>query len=361
MKENYFLDNNFEENDRRDIAFQLVNALREVVSISKKMNQPISYEQTLDLLSDFSPETYEAIVPLMQRKNESDWVKYFKEKADALSTDENIVSPITVINEELAELKKITKTRSDKRFLNKRVRDYENALDYFSPRKISEHKILNRDFYLAERTDFKIVETLYEDEEHKDYRLDNNNILRLRLIHPDRPEHIIGADLIYEHLNTKHKNVRFLHMQYKTWNNKILNFKAGNLEDQINKLDNILCKAGYCNDYGGKRIGRFYRLPYCCAFLRPTSKMQNSDSKMVSTGMHIPICEAKKIMETEKSLTKENIKGKNISYKIFDELFNSNMIGSRVLNFDEHQKFYEDNDLLDNRNIIRIHAQEIML
>jgi hypothetical protein len=32
---NYFSDSKFEENDRRDIAFQLVNALREVVSISK--------------------------------------------------------------------------------------------------------------------------------------------------------------------------------------------------------------------------------------------------------------------------------------------------------------------------------------
>ncbi|WP_265427076.1 hypothetical protein [Chryseobacterium sp. YIM B08800] len=361
MDEKYFSNSEFEETDRRDIAFQLVNALREVVSISKKMNQPISYEQTLDLLSDFSPETYDAIVPLMQRKNESDWVKYFKEKADALSSDDKVVTPIEVINEELSELKKITNGRYDKRFLNKRVRDYENALDYFSPRKISEHKILNRDFYQTEREDFGIIETLYEDEEHKDYRLDNNKILRLRLIHPDRPEHIIGADLIYEHLDTKNKNVRFLHMQYKTWNNKSLNFKAGSLDEQINKLENILCKAGYCKDYDGKRIGRFYRLPYCCAFLRPTSKMQNSDSKMVSTGMHIPVCQVKELMETEKSLTKDNIKGKNISYKIFDELFNSNMIGSRVLSFAEHRKFYEDNDLLDNRNIVRLHAQEIRL
>lgn len=39
---NYFSDENLNEGERRDVAFQLVNALREVVSISKKLSQPIS-------------------------------------------------------------------------------------------------------------------------------------------------------------------------------------------------------------------------------------------------------------------------------------------------------------------------------
>lgn len=357
---NYFSDNKFEENDRRDISFQLVNALREVVSISKKLNQPISYEQTLDLIQDLNPEIYNSVTILMDRKNENDWVKFYKELADVQSTENTVVDPIDLIKKDLEELNKIALNKGNKRFLNKRIRDYKNAIEYFQPRKISEHKILNRDVYIAERKDLKIRNKIYEREEFIDYKLDNKNVLRIRLLHPDNAENILGADLIYEHLDTKSGYVRFLHMQYKTWNNKSLNFKAGSLDAQIEKMEKHLCKAGFCSNEEGSKSTKNYRLPFCCAFLRPTSKLQSSDSKMVSTGLHIPICEVKKIMENEKSLNRDNVKGKNISYKIFDELFNSRMIGSRWLTFEEHTKFYEDRNLLNVDNIIRLHAQEII-
>jgi hypothetical protein len=356
----YFSSNGFEESERRDIAFQLVNALREVVSISKKLNQPISYEQTLDLIEDLNPEIYKSVSVLLDRKNESDWVKYYKELADAQSIDGKEINPVDLIQKDLDDLSKVALNKDNKRFLNKRIKDYKNAIEYFQPRKISEHKILNRDVYIAERKDLKIRNKIYEKEEFVDYKLDNHNILRLRLLHPDNAENILGADLIYEHLDTKSGHVRFLHMQYKTWNNKSLNFKAGSLDAQIDKMDKHLCKSGFCNNEDGNKKLKNYRMPYCCAFLRPTSKLQNSDSKMVSTGLHIPVCEVKKIMETEKSLNKDNIQGKNVSYKIFDELFNARMIGSRWLTYEEHTKFYEERKLLEIDNIIRLHAQEII-
>lgn len=357
---NYFSNQEMDEGERRDVAFQLVNALREVVSISKKLNQPISYEQTLDFVQDLNPEMYDSITVLLDRKNESDWVKYYKELADAQSTEDKTVNPVDLIEKDLNELDKIALNKENKRFLKKRIRDYKNAIEYFQPRKISEHKILNRDMYLAERKDLKIQGKIYEKEEFVDYRLEKDNVLRLRLLHPDNAENILGADLIYEHIDTKSGYVRFLHMQYKTWNNKTLNFKAGSLSAQIEKMEQNLCKAGYCNNSEGKKTLKNYRMPFCCAFLRPTSKMQNSDSKMVSTGLHVPICEVKKIMETEKSLTKDNVKGKNVSYKIFDELFNARMIGSRWLTYEEHTNFYKERNLLDVDNIIRLHAQEIL-
>lgn len=356
----FFSNSNYEETTRRDIAFQVVNALREVVSISMKANQPISYEQTLDLLQDVNPEIYESVAKLMDRKNENDWVKYYKELAEAKSTMENVIDPVELIQKDLDDLNKIALNKENKRFLKKRIRDYENAIEYFKPRKISEHKILNRDVYFAERKELKIREKIYQNEEFVDYRLDNSNVLRIRLLHPDNPENIIGADLIYEHIDTKSSYVRFLHMQYKSWDNKNLNFKMGSLDAQIEKLENNLCKSGYCSNSEGNSILNYYRLPYCCAFLRPTSKLQGSDSKMVSTGLHIPICEVKKIMEKDKSLNNENMKGKFVSYKIFDELFNSRMIGSRWLTYEEHAKFYEEKNLLDVNNIVRLHAQEII-
>ena len=348
---NYFSNDNFKETDRRDIAFQMVNALREVVSISRKLNQPISYEQTLDLVQDLNPEIYESVSSLLTRKNESDWVKYYKELAEAQSTPENDIDPVQLIQRDLDILNKVALNKDNSRSLKKRIRDYTNAIDYFQPRKVSEHKILNRDTYIADRKDLKLKSKIYEREEFVDYRLDTDNILRLRLLHPDNAENIIGADLIYEHLDTSSERIRFLHMQYKAWDNKSLNFKAGSLDAQIKKMDKNLCRAGYCkNDKGTKSING-YRLPYCCAFLRPTSKLQNSDSKMVSTGLHIPICQVKKIMKNEKSLNKKNVQGKNVSFKIFDELFNAQMIGSRWLTYEEHTNFYKERNLLDIDNI----------
>lgn len=357
----YFSDVEYNEDERRNNAFQAVNAVREAVSLAKRANQPVTYEQTLDLIEDLSPKLYAEVTTLLARKNESDVVKFFKEKAENKSTDKVIIDPIDLINEELKELEEIIEKDKSKRFLNKRIIDLKNALTYFQPRKISEHKILNRDFYLADRPSFKFSETIYKDDEFVDYKLEDNKVLRLRLLHPDKPEHIIGADLIYEQFNLKTNLARFLVLQYKTWNSNNLNLSSGNIAKQFEKLDKNLCKAGFCANYEGAEKNSGYRLPFCSAFLRPTSYIASEDSKLVSTGIHVPICQVMKIKETEKSLTKKNSKGKAISFKIFDELYIENMLGSRWLNFKELEEFYSSKDLLSHIDRIRVHAQEVTI
>lgn len=355
----YLSDENFSEDDRRNNAFQAVNAVREAVSIAKRSIQPITYEQTLDLIHDINPSVYEEVTTLLARKNESDFVKYYKQKAEAKSTDEIKIEPTDLITEELEELEAIVERDKSKRFLNKRIFDLKNALTYFQPRKISEHKILNKDFYLAERPSFKFSEILYEDEEFKDYKLEDNKVLRLRLLHPDKAEHVIGADLIYEQFNLKTNQVRFLVLQYKTWNSNSLNLSSGNIADQFNKLDKNLCKSGFCSSYKEESESSKYRLPFCCAFLRPTSYIATADSKLVSSAIHVPICQVLKIKETEKSLTRKNSKGKAISFTIFDELFIENMLGSRWLTFKELEEFYEKKEIFSHVDRIRVHAQEV--
>ncbi|MCT8341235.1 hypothetical protein MG296_14305 [Flavobacteriaceae bacterium TK19130] len=357
----YFSDDEYSEDLRRNSAFQALNAIREAVSLAKRTHQPITYEQTLDLIHDLNADVYEEISDLLARKNESDWVKFFKEKAAALSIDGEEITPSEVIEKELKELEEIVAKDKSKRFLNKRILNYKAALEYFQPRKVSEHKILNRDFYLAERPDFKVSETLYKDDEYVDYKLQDDRILRLRLLHPDKPEHIIGADLIYEQFNLATNQARFLVLQYKTWNMSSLNLSSGNIASQFEKLDNNICKSGFCSNSKGKRTSKGYRFPYCSAFLRPTSYIVSGDSKLVSTGIHVPICEVLKIKETNKSLNKKNSKGKAISYKIFDELYVENMLGSRWLTFKELEEFYDSKEILSYTNRIRVHAQEVKI
>jgi hypothetical protein len=357
----YFSDEDYHEDERRNSAFQTLNAVREAISLAKRTHQPITYEQTLDLIHDVNPVLYDDFSNLLARKNESDWVKFFKEKAITMSIDGLEIDPIDLIEEELKDLEDILEKDTSARFLKKRILNYKSALEYFQPRKISEHKILNRDFYLADRPEFKISETIYEDDEYKDYKLQDGKILRLRLLHPDKPEHIIGADLIYEQFNLKTNQARFLVLQYKTWNTSSLNLSSGNIGQQFNKLDEHICKSGYCSNYDGEKSANGYRLPFCAAFLRPTSNIVSGDSKLVSTGIHVPICEVLKLKETEKSLTKKNAKGKAVSYKIFDELYVENMLGSRWLTFNELQEFYESKDILSFTDRIRVHAQEVTI
>jgi len=357
----YLSDETISEDERRNNAFQAVNALREAVTIAKRNPQPVTYEQTLDLIHDLDPSIYKEVIKLLARKNENDFVKYYKQKAEVKSTKEVEIDPTDLIREDLDELETIVEKDKSKKSLNKRIFDLKNALTYFEPRKISEHKILNKDFYLADRPSFKFSEILYNDEEFKDYKLEDNKVLRLRLLHPDKAEHVIGADLIYEQFNLKTNQVRFLVLQYKTWDTKNLNLSSGNIADQFNKLDKNLCKSGFCSDYNEDIGFSKYRLPFCCAFLRPTSHIATSESKLVSSAIHVPICQVLKIKEHSKSLTKKNAKGKSISFNIFDELFMENMLGSRWLNFKELQEFYESKEILSHIDRIRIHAQEVTL
>lgn len=62
----------------------------------------------------------------MDRKNESDWVKYYKELADAQSTEEKIINPVDLIEKDLFVLDKIALNKENKRFLKKRIRDYKS-------------------------------------------------------------------------------------------------------------------------------------------------------------------------------------------------------------------------------------------
>lgn len=353
----YFENVDFSEEERRNTALQVVSTLREAINLGTREPNPITYEKTLDILSDVSPSFYEPIVKLLRNKNESDLVKFYKEMAEAESNEKIAVSPIDLINVELHKMESLFEKNNDKKFIRKRVLDLKAAKEYFMPRKVSENKALNNDFFLANRGDYFSKE-IYKDDAYKDYRLDNNRVLRLRLLHPEKDEAILGSDLIYEQFDLKTNRVRFIHMQYKMWTDNSLYFSDERMMTQINKLENHLCNSKYCD---GDVSSKNFRLPYCSGFLRPTNKMQTADSKLVTTGVHVPICFISKLKETEFKLTKKNCNEHSISSKVFEDLFHSNMIGSRWISIDELENFYEEKQIASFTNTIRIHAQEVTI
>jgi hypothetical protein len=350
-RDNFFNDVNIDETLRRNIAFQTTNAIREVVTLAEGKQQSITYEQALQYLHDLSPSVYEGVVDLLQQKNESGDVKYYKDLAEAKGR-----MPEELIQEAIDDLNIAIAAKSS-RNLKIRLGQLIAAREYFRPRKIDEHKILNQDFYLAERPYFG--KAIYPNDSYRDYTISKNQALRLRLLHPDKSEVILGADMVYEQFDLLRDRVRFVHLQYKAWDSKVLYLNDKRLRKQISKMQGHLCTAGYCNGKHGKNNSRKFRLPYCSGFIRPTSNKSTATSKMISTGYHLPICELLKLKEDK--LTRENIKGKSLSDKIFEEQFLNNMLGSRWIPMSELDKFYANVGLPFLSDTIRIHAQEVII
>jgi len=355
---NYYKREEVSEEEKRDFAFQTVNAIRESVSLAKNSTQPITYEFAFSIIHDLDEALYNSIINLLVSKNENEIVRFYKEKAEALSDDENKIDPADLIQNELNEIDEILEKKPEKSVqLKKRKFGLVAAKEYFTPRKQSEHKSLNHDFYLQSRSDF-FGKPLYDSDSFKDYKISENKILRLRLLHPDNDEAILGVDLVYEHFDQRKDSVRFAHMQYKTWNTNVLYESASsNLRQQLSKMQQHLCDSKYCD--GPHNGDSEYRFPYCSGFLRPTSKLQSSESKLITTGIHVPICQAIQLLESERKLTKENLKDRSIKGNIFEELFINNIAGSRWISISELEIFYESKGILSNLNNIRIHAQEV--
>jgi len=358
LKPDYFSNENFSEDERRDLAFQTVNAIRESVTLAKNSTLPITYEFAFSIIYDLNQDLYHSIVNLLVSKNENEIVKYYKEKAEGLSTVNELIEPVDLIQKELDELEIIlTKKSENNTYLKKRKFGLVSAKEYFTPRTQSEHKSLNHDFYLRTRDDY-FGKPLYETDNFKDYKISKGKVLRLRLLHPDKDEAILGVDMVYEHFDLQNKRVRFAHMQYKTWNNNVLyESSSSNMRAQLEKMKSNICDSNFCKGPEGNR-GE-YRFPYCSAFLRPTSKLQNADSKLITTGFHVPLCQTLALLEKEGKLTKQTIKDKSIKGNIFEELFISNIAGSRWISIDLLEDFYEAKGINSNLNSIRIHAQEV--
>lgn len=357
----YFSDNSINEEERRNDAFQILCALREALTISKRNRQAVPYKRALQLINDISPEIHTDISNLLTKTNQSEIVKYYMQKAEAISKDTNAkISPEQLIEKDLKEERRLLQVGDTTNLIQRKIYELESALEYFHPEDVSENYILNHDFTLTHKHEF-FNKKLYDSAKVKDYGLSGNRILRVRLLHPDKAERVIGSDLVYEQFDLINQKVRFIHIQYKTWNTKALYFSEGNIIDQIAKLDKNICQSGYCQNEKGSKHSENYRFPYCSAFLRPTSFLTKPDSSLISSGIHIPICMVKKIKQADnKKIDRKNSAGKSIGHTIFEELFIDKHIGSPWISIDELEKFYKEKGITSETGRIRIHAQEVI-
>jgi hypothetical protein len=208
------------------------------------------------------------------------------------------------------------------------------------------------------------AEHLFTSDNYVDYKLASNRFLRIRILHPDKPEHIIGADLIYERYNMNTEMVIIAVLQYKVWeDNGVLYFGGDDNRalSQMKKLHGHFCNVGMCKQ-AADMAGRVdYRFPYCSAFLRPTDRMQEPDSRLISSGIHIPICSALEMANEDKKIEKAHLRHTALTHEVFEHLFNHSFVGSRAMPFQELEAFYKDLEVLEGSRTLKVYAKEVLM
>lgn len=356
----FFSNSKINEESRRNLAFQTIVAHRDLLQIANKRNQPPTYENALGLLNELAPDLYNDFIELLSRKNKSELVQYFTDLSEIKSKEAaREITPIELIERQIKTLQELHDQDPSKKTVTKRLMEHLVAREKMDLVRLTENRILNRDFNQVSRESYS--DKLFQDDFYSDYKLKNSNILRIRFLHPDTDEHVTGADLIYEQYDLTKNKVRFVFLQYKTWDKDVIyTSSTANLVPQLEKMTNLLCKNKLCHSSAGNKTSNKYRLPYCSAFLRPTDKVQNSDSKLISSGYHLPICNALKLIESEGKIEKKMIKEESFSSHIFEELFNSNMVGTRWIETEDLEKIYEENKIFKKSDRIKLYAQEII-
>ncbi|GAA0410509.1 hypothetical protein GCM10009133_18800 [Cocleimonas flava] len=360
--------NNNDYHERLDPEWLTLNAVRDLIKLAAQGdNSKSTYNKALDLGAAICPEILGDDVSILRHNRESDLTKEYRQRARYKSLKDNEdITPLFLVQtdiEELESLLDIAKSSNDKTKTDKLKRKLGNLYkseEEINPDKSSENQLIFRDVYKVERD----TPLLFKGNNNSTFELFDDNLLTIRVLHPEIPEHITGADLVYERYNKADNTVNVAFVQYKIWEDKKLyiseNKSNERMLEQIQKLQNFTCKKGICAC--NKETKNTYRFPCCASFLRPTDKLQHPNQNFISSGEHLPICKidecATITQQSAKILEYENIREVSLSHQMFEELFNQGRIGSRNLTLNDLAELYKDSSILSKKDHLTLYAQE---
>jgi hypothetical protein len=321
-----------------------------------------TYEHALDLGAAICPELLGDDVSLIKRSRETDLVREYRQRAEAKTRQHGEpISALTLLDADILELKSLIgvarrtsgsdKLKTDK--LKKRLKLLEAARLKLVTQRHSETELIFRGAYNVDRN----LPSLGFGRRHRDFELPDNNVLRVRVFHPDKPEQISGADITYERYFRSGVNI--VAIQYKIWEEQRLPLNEQRTMSQLDRLKRFTCENKLCES---EVTDRHYRFPFCAAFLRPTDRLQSPDQALMSSGEHLPICEIEKCTELSKKgtpyLSYQSIASVSLDQGVFEDLFRRGKIGSRSLKFAELEDLYRTIDAITENDDLVIHAQD---
>jgi hypothetical protein len=346
-----------EELARLDAEWLAVSALRDTLDIANKGNSTPTYQAALDFGERLAPELFSRQRSVFRRIQADAELREYHQRADAESSlTKKQVSPLEIVDREIADCRRLLATPGPRDQLLRRLRKLESVRERLLPQLRTEHTLLFHDVFLARRP--RLPE-LPGGDNCRDFRLPDAKLLRLRLLHPDRPEHTTGADVLYEVCATREARARVAFVQYKIWDGKVLySSRSRNLERQVSKLSQLTCAGDLCSSDGAAGPPDRYRLPCCGAFLRPTDRLQAKGLRLVSRGFHVPICVARELLRADTAIHRHDLQGRALGARMFEELFAQGFAGSRWLPYERVEDLYRLHHILDPSERIVVHAQE---
>ncbi len=348
------------ENNRIDQEWLAVSMARELIKIASKGNiEKSTYKNAIAFAGELYPDLL-GESSLLRRQEENTITKEYRQKADMKSRKDGIsISALELVKEDIEELKELIKvsrvTVKDVHLLQKKLSQLTKAKRELDPESHTEGQLVFRDSHVIN----KYLPEIGSGKAYRDFELADDKVLRMRVFHPDKMEHISGADFIYERFDKKTGKVSIILVQYKIWEDREMYLSDKRMQKQLNRMKCFSCENELCSSLEENNT---YRFPCCTSFLRPTDKLQNSEQTLMSTGEHIPICK----IDAHKSKGKHgadvlkyrDIKEVSLASDLFQELFNRGKIGSKKMDHQELQELYEKENLMESDDTLLFYAQE---
>lgn len=309
-------------------------ALRDGISLALNDTNKVTRAETLRLARLLIPGIFSRDSSTLGR----DWVSreenLLLEKAEMqkLSFDRVLDEEISALERDLQAYDPHRRQRANQSRLDtlKRIRQENKKSEYY------EGKLIHADASLGDSLPGSNGKDFFE------FLLPQKQRgLRIRITHETAIEAINGVDLVYEHHEPKNRRARIVVVQYKVLNENRIIPKSRKLAAQLKRLDTWFCNNLPCIEKE-KVDSQFYRLPSCSAFLRATNRLQAGNSSGVSSGYYIPVCRIREHYKDRRhSISDKNYEGEAITHRVFEDVFNSGMLGSRWFSYEELAVFYE--------------------
>jgi hypothetical protein len=361
--DNYQDENWGSKQQRLDVEFAAFNAIKTLLELSRREGFSMNTRKILEIAKEVSPEVFNSSSKLMEYNSDPELVREYRQRANVESKiQKQKIEPIDLLKKDIKENEKYLNYKNeDIDLVLKKLDKLKSIKPLLEEESQSENEWILRDMEVSRALDIDgLPVPPFSDGRCKVFETDTS-LLKIRRLHPDMPEHLTGADLIYEKYWKEKKLVRIVHIQYKIWDEQgVLYFSQGNIEQQIDKLKKNVCSRGFCTCKSGPKNS--FRFPYCAAFLRPTNKLQNPDKRIVSRGLYVPVCYLDDVLENtsegNKKLKRESIRNISLNQDTFERLFSENMLGSDWLTYQEVEEFYKNNKILQSDQKLIYHAQD---
>lgn len=342
---------------RLESEWLVLNAVRETRRLATKGGQS-TYDQALELGAELLPALLGPDVSLIKKARESHTVREFRQRAARESAMRGIsVEALELLKQEIKREQELLAVDAPGRVdqIKSRLTKLKKAFKELQPEPSSEHAKIFRDALRVER---KLPE-IGGCNNQRDYLLPDDTGLRVRVLHPDHPEHLTGADLIYERHHPERDEAAIVAVQYKIWDREAKTlYLDKRMEKQLERLKSFTCDGGLCEATPELTA---YRFPFCSAFLRPTEHLQSADQRLTTTGEHLPICKIDACARDgtkRRQLRYDDIRQTSLTHHVFEGLFSHDKIGSRLMSYGELTNLYKEFDVEGEEDRVVLLVQE---